>query len=139
MMDQNEFEKYLDAAVSTFEISKLEVALRALSIDEMLEHPEKNAGQHIHIDVKEDGKIMIDCQASGGVIIQSLHSLLKSIDTRKILTMIAALELRFLMGDINDKGIRKRFNSREEADVFRSLFNASDEEKERIKKELENE
>lgn len=138
-MDQKDIEKYLDAAVSTFEISKFEVALGALSIDKMLEHPEKNAGQYIHIDVKENGRIMIDCQANSGVIIQSLHSLLKSTDVRKILSGIATLELYYLLGDIHAEGIFKKFDSREEADVFRTLFNASDEEKERIKKELENE
>lgn len=139
MMDQKDIEKYLDAAVSTFEISTFEVALRALSIDKMLENQKKYAGQYIHIDVQESGEIRIDCQANGSVIIQSLHSLLKLTDTRKILTMIAALELRFLMGDIDNKGIQKKFDSREEMNVFKTLFNASDEERERIKKELENE
>lgn len=139
MMDQKDIEKYLDAAVSTFEISTLEVALRALSIDKMLENQKKYAGQYIHIDVKESGEITVDCQASGAVIIQSLHSLLKSTDARKILSGIAALELYFQLGAIDTKGISKRFDSREEMDVFKTLFNASDEERERIKKELENE
>ena len=137
-MDQKEFEKCLDAAVSTFEISKFEVALRALTIEKVLKQ-KNNAGQYIHIDVQKSGEIRIDCQANGSVIIQSLHSLLKSTDARKILTGIAALELCDQLGAIDTKGISKRFDSREEMDVFKTLFNASDEERERIKKELENE
>lgn len=136
-MDQKEFEKCLDAAVSTFEISKFEVALRALTIEKVLKHPK--TGQYIHIDVKESGEIVVDCQANGAVISQSLYSILKSIGAKKILTTIAALELCDQLGDIETKGIQKKFDSREEMDVFKTLYNASDEEKERIKKELENE
>lgn len=138
MMDQKEFEKCLDAAVSTFEISKFEVALRALTIEKVLKQ-KNNAGQYIHIDVKESGEIVVDCQANGAVISQSLYSILKSIGAKKILTTIAALELCDQLGDIETKGIQKKFDSREEMDVFKTLYNASDEEKERIKKELENE
>lgn len=137
MMDQKEFEKCLDAAVSTFEISKFEVAIRALRIEKMLKHPK--TGQYIHIDVKESGEIMVDLQADSSLISQSLYSILKATDIRVILTTIAALDLCDQLGDIYKKGICKKFDSREEMDVFKTLYNASDEEKERIKKELENE